>query len=435
MIYLIFAFYLLARLYPYFFSPVPLGYDAGLYIYLWQKYSELGLVQFTSLPKWLVEVYPPFIAIVGKLFGLLASPATFAIPLSIIISSVLFHAVYLFVAKRYDKNTTLWIMFFLAASIVQYKFFWWFYIKNILALAFVFYYLNFKNQKPYLSYLFVVLTILTHQPTSIILFLAIIFSNSFSSLIPFFATFTLYYIPNFSLTVAPFLPGVSSTIGEASGTFWNIRESLFYMLHYLPFSLYGLYVNRKAKNKLVPQLALVSFLIPLFGLFLSRRFIPFFDIFALILAGLGASKFFKDFPKLKYFYIHLVIISISLFVFQYSAAAINIDEFEEIKLLTTTPSSASILVTDNEYTPWIYGYTNRRSITPGFGEFDIYWTTYEWQQYWLSGNQTLEISLLQKLPQPLYIWKGDKNALTKFSLQGPCFERFSWHTYRFVCQQ
>ena len=179
---------------------------------------------------------------------------------------------------------------------------------------------------------------------------------------------------------------------------------------------------------------IISFLIPAFGLFLSRRFIPFFDIFAIILAGVAAERFFKYFPKLKYVYFLLLFAVIGSFVFFSSGASINVDEYEEIKLLSTTPVGSSILVTDNEYTPWVYGYSGRTAITPGFGENDVYWTADEWQTYWLSGDQSKEIELLKKLPQPLYIWKGDRNFPTGFSLEGECFQRFSWHAYRFVCK-
>jgi len=315
-------------------------------------------------------------------------------------------------------------MFFLTVSAIQYRFWWWYYLKNILAAGFIFFYLYFDQKKSRFKYLFPILLPLLHQPTAIIFFIILILQKQFKSIALFLLTFAAYYLPNYSQTVQPFLNG------SGSGTFYSLSQSLLLMLPYLLFSLFAL---KNKSNRLVSFMFIVTLLIPLLGLFLSRRFIPFFDIFAIILAGITAKRFFSRFPKLKYIYIPVLLIFIGLFVYKTSAAKINVDEFAEIKLLNTTPENSYILVTDNEYTPWVYGYSGRRPITPGFGEYDIYWSDSDWQNFWLSGNRQTELALLKKLPQPLYIWRGDRSYPTKFSLEGDCFRRFSWHTYEFLC--
>lgn len=428
MIFLIFALYLLIRLYPYFLLPVPLGYDPGLYLYLWKQYQSISLFKFTSLPKWLVEVYPPFLPFIGKIISFVISPDHFLIPLSFVIAALLFLSIYL-----YSKN--FWIMFLLAISAIQYKFWWWFYIKNILATSFIFFYLYFDKQKSKWKWIFIPLIVLTHQPTAIIFFLILIFKRKLKPILLFLLAFALYYLPNYQLTIKPFLQATVSTVGQESGTFYSLSESLRLMWVYLPLTFYGIYLSiKKRTNKMEIFLLVISFLIPLFGLFLSQRFIPFFDLFALILAGYGASIFFAKHKKIALLYSLLLLVFVGTYVYKNSAAKINNDEYQEIKLMSETEADAYILVVDNEYTPWIYGWSDRKTIAPGFGEYDNYWTYEQWDSFWQSDNRATELELLKKLPGPLYLYFGDKQRLSvKAKPEGDCFERYSWHTFKFLC--
>lgn len=427
MIFLIFALYLLIRLYPYFLSPVPLGYDPGLYLYLWKQYQSISLFKFTSLPKWLIEVYPPFLPFMGKIISFVISPDHFLIPLSFAIAALLFLSIYL-----YSKN--FWIMFLLTISAIQFKFWWWFYIKNILATAFIFFYLYFDKQKYKWKWVFIPMIVWTHQPTAIIFFLILIFKRKLKPILLFLLAFALYYLQNYQLTIKPFLQATISTMGEPSGTFYSLSESLRLMWVYLPLTFYGIYLSiKKRTNKLEVFMLVISFLIPLFGLFLSQRFIPFFDLFALILAGYGASIFFVKHKKLAIVYALLCLVFVGNYVYKNSRAKILNDEFNEIKLISETETDAYVLVTDNEYTPWIYGWSNRKTIAPGFGEYDIYWTYEQWDSFWQSDKRATELELLKKLPEPLYLYFGDRQRQIKAKPEGDCFERYSWHTFKFLC--
>jgi len=412
MIILIFILYFFSRLYPYLLSPVPLGYDGGLYLYLFK--SDYSLL-------WLRQSFPPFVYYLGKLLSLVTSPENIIIPLQLIGAVLLFISLYL-----YTKNN--WTLLVFSLSSIQYRLWWYYYLKNLYALSLVFFYLYLDRQKSLFKYLFIILIIHLHQPTSVILFFILLFQKNLQSLTVFTITFI---IQNYFQSITPYLGGIISTFNSASGTFYSLPQSLVYMLSYLPLAFYGYYLN--LRSRLLPYLNwvfVISFLIPLFGLFLSRRFIPYFDIFAIVLAGIALKKISS---KFKLIFIIVSLITFTNFVIHHSSSLILSDEFAEIKTISTTPENATILVTDNEYTPWIYGYSHRRTIAPGFGENDIYWRDSEWQQYWLSGSKKLEIDLLKKLPQPLYIWRGDRNAITKFSLEGDCFERFSWHLTKFIC--
>ncbi len=418
MIFIIFIIYILIRVYPYLLSPVPLGYDPGLYLYLW--HNDLNI-------PWLRIIYPPLIFYIGKFLMLFSQPEQFLIPLSFVIAGLLFLSIYL-----YTKN--LWTMFLLTISAIQYKFWWWYYIKNILAASFIFFYLYFEQKKSKFKYIFPILLPWLHQPTSIIFFMILLLQRKFKPILLFLVAFAVYYLPNYALTIAPFLQTTVSTIGVESGTFYNLKEALQLMWPYLPLTILGIYWSIKnKKNGVMTMMTVFSFLIPLLGLFLSRRFIPFFDLFAIVLAGYGAKKLFA---KRKMFSIIYILITSFLainFVYKNSEALIFTDEFNEIKKISESKNEAYVLVADNEYTPWIYGYSNRKPITPGFGEYDIYWTNEEWNQFWLSNDRKVEVELLKKLPQPLYIYLGDRQRQIKFKPEGECFSRYSWHVWEFDC--
>ena len=406
MIFLLLIFYLLIRLFPYSLSPVPVGYDPGLYLYLWNHNL--------SIP-WMKTVFPPFIFYLGKFLNFFTTPKNYLVPLSFVFAAILFLSIYLYTKSK-------WTLLLLSVSALQYRMWWYYYIKNILAMSFIFFYLYFDKQKSKLKYLFPLLLPLIHQPTAIIFFLVIAFQHDFESIFLFLLSFMVYYLPNYSTTVAPYLPGVVSTLGLASGTFYTLPQSLLLMLPYLPLAFFSL-----RKNKLITFMFAFCFFIPLFGFFLSLRFIPFLDIFTVVLAGYTLEKI--SHKPFKTIYSCLLIIFALVYVFRTSPALIANDEFNEIKLLSTTPVNAIILVTDNEYTPWVYGYSNRKAIAPGFGENDIYWSKTDWNKFWAGQDQ---IELLKKLPQPLYVWSGDKSAST-FTPTENCFTRFSWHVWQFNC--
>lgn len=434
MIILIFILYLLIRIYPYIFSSIPLGYDPGLYLYLWQKYSEIPVFHFTKLSNWLIEVYPPLIAVVGKIGTIFFSPESLLIPFSFIASVLLFVSIYKYSKIEFDKKTSFWILFLLTISAVQYKFWWWYYVKNILAISFIFFYLYFDLIKSKWKWVFIPLVVLTHQPTAIIFFIILIFKKKINPILVFILTFVSYYLPNYETTIKPFLQSTVTTVGEASGTFYDLSEAMLLMIPYLPLTIYGIYLSIKRKtNKLIIKMTVISFLIPLFGLFLSRRFIPFFDLFAIILAGYGASTFFAKNKKFIIIYIVISFIFMGEYIRDNSKPLILKDELNEIRLLSDTEEGSYILVADNEYTPWIYGYSNRKTIAPGFGENDVYWRFNEWTKFWMSNNRNEEIKLLKKLPKPLYIYLGDNQRQIRFKPVGSCFERYSWHVYKFVC--
>ncbi|MEI6690270.1 MAG: hypothetical protein WCL07_00810 [bacterium] len=438
MIYIIFIAYLLIRIFPYFSSVVPLGYDPGLYLYLFRIYSHISPFSFTSLPSWLVEVYPPLLPFLVWLVTPIFTPEQILIPLILLAALSLFAATYFLVKNFFNTKAATIAVALLSLSIIQYRFYWYYYVKNIFAVSLLLVLAVMLRRKSKWIYLIAPALVLLHQPTAILMGVLLMARANYKVIAVVALTFAAYYLPNFAHTLLPFLPAFATSIvpgflsgkyGQESGTFYSVKESIWYMLPYLPLAVVGVWNNFRKYPELARTLLVSAFFA--FGVFLSRRFIPMLDILLIIFASATLAKL-----KVKTLCIYFMALAL-IFCMQFLKASktlIQEDEFKEIALLRTTEPGSYILVADNEYTPWVYGYSLRKPITPGFGEYDIYWSYNEWDQFWLSGNRTIELDLLKKLPKPLYIYLGDNQRPVNFRPEGECFVRFSWHVYQFVCK-
>lgn len=449
---LIFLFFLGSRLFPYFQNNVPLGYDSGLYLYLFKQYSQIPFPSLFSLPSWIVGMYQPGIPVLAKILTIFIDPGGLLIPIIIFSQVLLFLSVYLLAKKLWNQKTALWTVFIFTYSALQYHFYSYYYLKNAFALSFLLFTFYFLLSRSYWAVLFTVLVLYFHQQTALfllsILVLMFVFNkNQRRYLATVISTSALiaapYYIFTFDLTVLPlikpilagFLPQpLGGTLGIYSGSFYNPQEALLFTLPYLPLSLWSLWLLKlQRKTMLITLPFLLALFIVVIGPFFSRRFIPFLDLFLILLAGYSSSIFFQKRKVLTVLYIICLITFSSIYVHEKGKPLILDDELNEIKQLSKTEQNASVLVTDQAYMPWVYGWSDRRTIAPGFGENDIYWTTDEWYKFWLSNSRETERELLSRIPKPLYIYKGDRAEPSYPDFSGECFEKINWRTYKFIC--
>lgn len=448
-----FLFFILTRIYPYFFTSVPLGYDPGLYLYLFKQYSHVPFLFFASFPQILAGDFPPGTAVLGKIMTNFLLPESLLLPLMIFFEVLLLLSLYLFTKKLWNKRVALWTIFIYACSAIQFRHYWYYYLSNIAALSFLFLTFSFLVSHSYWAAIFAILTIYFHRPTAALLLAALFFSlivqkkhRKYYGLIfaISFISGAIYYIPTFEKTILPliqpffasFVPQrFGGSMGMPSGTFYTLPQSLFLSLPYFSFGVYGfLSIWKKEKFNLVTIPTLLIIPILFLRIYFFRRFIPFLDLFLIFFAGYGAAHFFKGKRVAKYVYITAMVIFIAFFIHKTGHPLIEEDELREIKMLKQTEKDSYILTTDEWYTPWVYGWSDRKPIAPGFGEYDIYWTIPEWHQFWESGSRETEKNLLLKLPKPLYIYKGDLGSPIKADFSGDCFERINWRTYKFVCE-
>ena len=444
---LIFSFFLFLRLFPYLNNNIPLGYDSGLYFSMFTGYSHVPWLNFFSLPSW-ISGNEPGIFFFQRLLTL-SNPLWAEgslIPIIIGASALLFLSVYLMAKKMWGKGTALWTVFLFSVSALQYRTYWYYYLKNIAALSFLSLTTYFLFSASYFAIPFTILTFYFHRPASVFLMIILLTGLIFEkNKRKFYLIVTLvsllivapYYLLTFTSTVLPLIKPILKITGNTdSGTFYEALVALGLSLIYLPFSIWGVLKQGKIK-KIVFAPFILSLIIVIFKLFFNRRIIIFADFFLLFFAGWSANQFFSLRTRLrqllKIIYILLCVIFISIFVWKTAKPLIFPDEFSEIKLLNETEPDALVLVTDQTYTPWAYGWSGRRVIAPGFGENDVYWTQEEWNVFWMSGDIEKEKVLLLKLPQPLYIYHGDKGSQINLKLEGECFQKINWRTYKFIC--
>lgn len=449
MLWFVFGFFLILRLVPYVFSSVPLGYDPGLYLYAFKKYAQISFLQYQTLGGLTSQSEIGLPILVKILTSFKLNPEKLLIPLIICFSALLFYSVYLLAKKLWDQKAALWTIFLLTVSALQYRAYWYYYIKNIAALSFLSFTAYFLLQTSYMAIPFAILTFYFHRPTSV--FLAVILltgllfekkKRKFYSIVTSISLMAAapYYLLTFKETILPLVKPILTVAGNgSSGTFYNLLPALGLSLIYLPLAFWGIFKQGKEKKIILTPLIL-SLIIVIFKFFFNRRIIIFADFFLLFFAGWTASKIFshervKRFRFLKLAYPILGIVFISIFVWKTAKPLIFKDELGEIRMLSETENNAYVLVTDLEYTPWVYGWSDRKVIAPGFGDDYLYWSIPEWHQFWESNSREKEKELLLKLPKPLYLYHGNRSHLIYTNFETPCFERINWRTYKFICEK
>lgn len=429
----IFIIFLLLHIYPYLNNPVPTGYDAGIYLYLFKV--------FPNVPIWLTAGFAPALfALLYPVIKLGVNPEYLLIPLSIFSQIVVFFSLYIVVKKMAGEKTALWTVFFFIVSLIQFRTFWFYYVNNTFALAFLLFSFYFLSKKNFIySLIFAVVLGFFHLPTFLIYCISLIIllffdrKNLIFYLKVFCAVifiFLIYYLPTFDKTILPLLIPVmksiapyklitTGTISTGGGTFYDLPLSLLMTILYLPFSCVGFYLMRK-KEQFRPFLvgSVVLFLIVFTGFFFSRRYFIPFDLFLVFFAGIGFTHLLHEYSKnesiydLLKFYPVILLIFIIGFVYKTAQPLITKNELSEIKQFGKQYKNAYVLSTDKSDTAWLLGYTDDRIIAWGYGGEDKYWDYKDWEQFFMPVKDIKpKLKLLKKLPQPLYIYINDKTTL------------------------
>jgi hypothetical protein len=84
---------------------------------------------------------------------------------------------------------------------------------------------------------------------------------------------------------------------------------------------------------------------------------------------------------------------------------------------------------------WLLGYTNLKLIAWDFGGEDKYWKQNDWQDFFAKLPVEKKLSLLDKLPKPLYIFINDKQIVyVKDIATFPCVKKLTPHFYQYNCR-
>lgn len=413
------------RIIPYVGNTVPLGYDAGIYKYVFEFHAA----------EWINAAHPPLLKFLVAPFMLLGDWFVL-VPLFIIIDIALCYVVYLCVKEWFGKDAGILAGIFFALSYTQFLAFWFLYYKNVVALLFMLlaWYVYKKVEKTSLKYsLFIVFGILVggiHRPT----FLVFMASLGLYIVAKFFekkktmydvlsavviGVFTIMmYLPVLDSAILSFLPGIA-TASIGAGTFVAAEFFFIYSISYLPFALLGLlWCIKNKQNSPFMWFIGITGLIVIAKLIFYNRFIIHLDLAMLIIAGVGASYVLQH--KLgKAALIMVVLISGYSIIHQAAAdePLISEEEWMFIKSIADrTEQDAIIVSTHRHYSPWLLGYSGREVLAPKlFGDRIP-------EEAWIglvSGDEEEIFSYLDELERPVYVYIGEKQNL---EIEHPCFE-------------
>lgn len=427
MLILILVGFILLRLLPYFFWLVPTGYDAGIYLYLFKI--------FPQIPEWQKIGFSPGLFWLSWLLTKLGlTPESLLVPLQITAEVFLFGCLYFVVKKLIDRKTALLAVFLLTVSAVQFRAFWYFYVKNVFALGLMLLALYFLSQKKLVKALvFSLLTAIFHLPTFLMLFLIMVLSNLKTAGLAILLG-GLAYLTNFQLGIKPFLQPLLTISKGSSGSFYSLTISWLLTLLYLPLAIYGL----KNKSKLKPFLIglIVCLVWVVMRLFFFNRFFITLNIFLIFWAAIGLKQLmdkYKQHWDLFQFYFAACIIFIVAFIWKTGQPLINRQLLNEVKSFKAE-ENASLLSTGKADAAWLLGWTEYPVIAWGYGGEDKYWDRQQWQRIFDPVGVEEKVKLFKLLPQPVYVFLNETNLNFLTDLQQPpCFEQKSLHFYKFVC--
>ncbi len=423
---------LIYRIIPYINNKIPLGYDAGIYKY--------GIeANINNLDTWILQggLEPGFIYLT-KLLHLFFSTNTILTTILIFFSLLLGLSIYLVTKELANKQTASIAILIYSLSLIQLKTFAYMYYKNIIALSLALlaiYMLKKQKQIP-----FIILAVLTgaiHRPTFYIFGLSYLTytlinknkkQNIINGIIILILT-SFFYLGRFSQAITiifePVLQGFVQP-GQSSGTFIDFMTYQYSILPYLPLAIIGLVYFIKNKDfNMITIWSILSLIIVYFQFFFYNRFIIMLDISLIILASIGFTLLIKN---KKYIGVIITIILLLTAGILITKEALNTkpliseNELQTIQYLQNTEENAYVMSTDSIYSPYVLGYSGRKTIAPGLFDYNKHDET-QWIIFWTTNDINKVKEFLNEYNKPLYIFIGQKQR-DFLSQYNECFNTY-----------
>ncbi len=432
-----FIILLVFRVLPYHSNNVPLGYDPGIYKYIMETYLQnLPDIPKENIDLWVRSGFEPGLFIITDLLYIIGFDTPSILTWVFIFFELLLGlGIYVVAGKFFDKNAGILSLFIYSISIVQFKVFWYMYYKNVAALFIMLIALYLFKSKKYLSFVLTAAFIgALHRPTFLIFglmylaYIAIYRKDFVKNALAGTAILSIaltFYIPNIREAIAENIePIITANIG--AGTFISFFTYQFSSLSYLPFALLGFFVLARKKDlNLLFLWFLINGIIVYFKLIFYNRFIIHLDIAMIILASLGFYELIKFNKRMGIAVLFILLLSSLLVMNQNMSEAkplISEKELEIIKQFNYVESEAYVMSTSSYYSPWILGYSGRRTIAPGLFDYDR-WNFGEWKTFWAAGEKEKAVEMLSIYEKPLYIYLGEINRINEAKFENECFDK------------
>ena len=447
---------IITRLIPFIhWGETPLGYDTGFYL------MRINLEETKG-------VYSLF-QILLKRIGL--DPLTILHATYILLNISIAGSLYI-LQKSINKRHTILIgiisIFLFSISITQFRSYWWMIAHQNVAMSLLVLTIALLFTKPFLAIIPLLSGILIHIPTFIPLLLAIpiiiivnlakriLFKIKLEKyilylIILFVIALTIVLIVEYDMILLRFKNYILENkflttnmptwkVEEEKGAFLPSSFIYYTDMVIIPFAIFGLLKNRyKTANQtlLISVIAVILLAFSYFPVIYQNRFSIIFDLFLIVIASPQIFIFFTFLAQTKTKKIILTMLVMLMFaqitlVSWAQPSQITKTELNELKAVgVSTEKEARIMATDSFYTPWVYAFSNRITIGPGY--LNDSWDLDKWKEFWAGKNYEEKQKLLKEPSHPLYIFIGDKQPkleFIKFIKTDPSFTQISQHIWK-----
>jgi len=445
------GFVAVTRLQPYSGNSIPLGYDPGIYRYIFERYFSTLPGLPVKLEEWINAGYPPGLFVFGDILHITGAGVDDIIKFGqVLMQIMLIPAVYAVSKQQFGRDVAAVSTLLFSASLPQFMVFWHSYYKNMLGMILMLSAIYLYESRRYLP-----AAILAgflggvHRPTFMILVLSLLIHSLVTRRgIVALATpvasglITLtFYLETYREALLQLIgPLVKTQIG--GGTFLSLKAYEMVAVGYLPFGVLGFAYTllRMKKVSVVSVWFALSAAIVYFKIAFYNRFIIHFDMAMLIFAAYGFILLMRSNRAVGIAAFALLVGSSAWMVHVKADSAeplISPSEMAAIEALKSTEADAVVVSTSSHYSPWLLGYSGRRVVAPGLFEYDR-WSIDEWREFWSTANGSKAAEMLSVYEKPLYLYVGRHSPINLRKFNSECFEVFysdgnGTAIYRLLC--
>lgn len=437
---------LLTRLYPFFFSGTPFGYDTGIY-----RQEFWSAIQ--AAPDYLSNLFLglPLISDVGLLFG---NSLDFLVSYGYVLVYLLFPlSLFVYVDRKWGRKEAVIALFLFTVSLVQWKAYTMILYKQVLALALVFFSFSLLDRKSFLVIPVLAFTALLQPLDALLVGLSVLVYG----LLAFVTLKELRKYFGYLLATAAVAVGVmllldnsfwlgafeifSRALVDPSGVESSLRQGVFLSLSDFGYQAAFLFVFGvlgfiyEAKEKKFNALSVYFLLMLLWvalRMFFFQRLLIQFDVVLIVYASLAFVRLYRSFAKDEtgrmLFAVILVGVlapfAVALYDFE---PAVDDEELQGIvEFCEGLEPGVTVAATDSYYAPWLWGYClDQRVFGPGV--FDNSWSRRDWKSFWTQDKKKVP-ELLSQYEGELYFYVGENQP--QLEPEGELFSRVGEGWYK-----
>lgn len=450
---------------------LPLGYDTGIYRYLFLKHAE-GFPPFwiANLEPW-ARAHPLGLFMFSSIFVRLGIPVDWMIGWLWNVFAVILLCTLAWVSgKRYTPAVGVWTLVAAVLSISTFDGFAAMYWKTFASLLWMILAFRAIERRSLWAILFGILTVVTHSQTGL-LFGLVLLTYAVLPFIPWVQPThpmsmkkvdirwvlgiiggglliliigLLAYLPIWKDAIAPVIPALLGQTEAASGSFPPALHYLEFEAVVLLFGAVGFVLSvRRGRWSLWQLSVLWSFAFVALHLLFYRRFFLQLEFFLLPFAGIGLNAAWRQWKDVSIRTAIVAVLIVQAVVMQQTiVAAKPLTDAETfhgmLQGIDLVPANAMIISLENETPVLLRGWFPQQPVV-GPGLFDLLWTQSDWEKF-LVGTHDDRVAFLRRAHQPVYLFVSPyfRSYYAEYGeqfLKDPCFEQVGdTMYYHVVCQ-